>query len=103
MGSLENTTERVAHAIHEGSKQEGLLVDCHLEQYGNTDKVSLFVFGDAFKDETPGNRHVRVMRWVKNFAPEVQGRIGNVLVLTHQEVDKLQEQLPSSGAILGLG
>jgi hypothetical protein len=103
MGSLETTTECVTRAIQEGSRGEGIEVTLHLEPYGNTDSVSLFVFGDAFKEQTPGNRHMRIMRWVREFAPEVQNRIATVLVLTSQEAGRVEQQTPSSGSILDLG
>jgi len=102
MDRIEDIRDKIQTAVEEGGRSEGIDVACYSEQFGNSNKASIFVFGDNFKDLTPGNRQTRVMIWLEK-AGVPRERVGTILVLTNEEAKRIEGQAPASGTFLKFG
>jgi hypothetical protein len=89
-----------AKAREEGTRDLQRLVD----QWVNTNMVSVFVFTNAFQGMTFGQRQVTVLGWLSHLPAEEQNRIATFLLQTRDEMEARNtgQNLPSSGWILDL-
>ena len=103
MDSVEKLIEHMEEALERGSERDRLAVEYAIEPTGDADRVNVVVMGDGFQDLSPGNRHAKVWAWLKPLGDQELNRVASLLILTGEEMGRLQQAPPSSGAILGFG
>ena len=103
MESVEKLIEHVEAALERGSERDRLMVDYAVEPTPGADRINIVVMGDGFLDLSPGNRHAKVWAWLKPLGDQELNRVASLLILTGEEMGRLQQAPPSSGAILGFG
>lgn len=105
MDSLDTLKSKVIDGLKAAREHEHIDdLQVAVEQWTNTNMVSVFVFTNSFEGQTSGQRQVRVLNWLENLSDDERNRIATFLLRTQDEIKRQAEgrNLPSSGAILDL-
>lgn len=104
LDSLSPEGQQVYRAIEAGAKAAGMpSAAIHMDPYGNTEAYSVFVFDQGFASKSAGDRYLTVMGWVRGAGEHLRRYVATLLVLTPDEVNTVETQVPASGSLMELG